>query len=40
MGTERYRRHGSTVAGRKTIDLEGGLVKDGVRKAIMDRKAP
>ena len=23
---------------RKTIDLEGRLVKDGVRKAIMDRK--
>jgi hypothetical protein len=23
---------------RKTIDLEGRLVKDGVRKAILDRK--
>ena len=25
-------------AARKKIDLEGRLVKDGVRKAIMDRK--
>jgi hypothetical protein len=38
LDSERYRRHGPTAAGTQTIDLEGRLAKDGVRKAIMDRK--
>jgi hypothetical protein len=38
MGAERFRGMELPPPAMKTIDLEGRLVKDGVRKAIMDRK--
>jgi hypothetical protein len=38
LGVERLRRNGTAATGRKTIDLEVPVVKDGVRKAIKDRQ--
>jgi hypothetical protein len=38
VGTERYDGDRSTAPARKTIDLEGRLVKDGVRKALQERQ--
>jgi hypothetical protein len=38
VGTERYDGNRCTAAARKTIDLEGRLVKDGVRKALQERQ--
>jgi hypothetical protein len=38
LGAQRLSRDGSATTARKTIDLQGRLAKDGVRKAIRERQ--
>jgi hypothetical protein len=38
LDPQRHDRRGSSAPARKTIDLEGRIVKDGVSKALRDRQ--